>query len=365
VSFVADPGTGAWIADPYNESGVNPWQVVGGTSLSAPAWAGLLALVNQGRAAAGTPTLNSSSPTESQRDLYSLSANDYHAVTSGSNGGFNAAPGYNLVAGLGSPVGNLLVPDLVAGNYPTTGRVAPISANLNANPGYVNGGSGGTTNVINVFAALTLSSPGQDNASFGAASAPVAPAPLAISVPAPVNSTTLSTSALSTSVSPVAFDIGQARSAVASTAFVSSSTPVPSAAASIDGRFLGFAASEQALSAFWSTAAPNGLAMSPPAAFGPAWANNPAPTAAMTGVSGRGTKDPRDTSAAFSPDALSSPLLEPAVLTPDLSDCFWIWQEAVDSSADVSSEGHGAATNGMARGHGIELAGPSGAEGGE
>ena len=55
VSFVADPATGAWIADPYNLPGDNPFEVVGGTSLSAPAWAGLIALANQGRAAAGKP----------------------------------------------------------------------------------------------------------------------------------------------------------------------------------------------------------------------------------------------------------------------------------------------------------------------
>ena len=49
VSLVADPATGAWIADPYNLDPSNPFEVVGGTSLSAPAWAGLLALVNQGQ----------------------------------------------------------------------------------------------------------------------------------------------------------------------------------------------------------------------------------------------------------------------------------------------------------------------------
>ena len=36
VSLVADPNTGAWIADPYNLRADNPWAVVGGTSLSAP-----------------------------------------------------------------------------------------------------------------------------------------------------------------------------------------------------------------------------------------------------------------------------------------------------------------------------------------
>jgi subtilase family serine protease len=51
VSLFADPATGAWIADSYNLDPSNPFEVVGGTSLSAPAWAGLLAIVNQGRAA--------------------------------------------------------------------------------------------------------------------------------------------------------------------------------------------------------------------------------------------------------------------------------------------------------------------------
>ena len=61
VSLFADPATGAWIADPYNLDPSNPFEVVGGTSLSAPAWAGLFALVNQGRAAAGESALNSAS----------------------------------------------------------------------------------------------------------------------------------------------------------------------------------------------------------------------------------------------------------------------------------------------------------------
>ena len=57
VSLVADPATGAWIADPYNLPDTNPFEVVGGTSLSAPAWAGLLALTNQARADAGEAAL--------------------------------------------------------------------------------------------------------------------------------------------------------------------------------------------------------------------------------------------------------------------------------------------------------------------
>ncbi len=47
VSAVADPNTGVWI---YNH-GNGGWQVIGGTSLSSPLWAGFIADVNQIRAA--------------------------------------------------------------------------------------------------------------------------------------------------------------------------------------------------------------------------------------------------------------------------------------------------------------------------
>ena len=179
VSFVADPSTGAWVADPYNLDPSNPFEVVGGTSLSAPAWAGLVALTNQGRAATGDPNLNQSSPTETQSDLYSLSQADYNVISSGTNGGYNAAAGYNLVTGLGTPVANQLVPDLVNGNFPSSGQVAPISATLNANPDFNASNADGTTNVINVFCALTVSSLQQPD-SQQAADRTVATAPLAV-----------------------------------------------------------------------------------------------------------------------------------------------------------------------------------------
>ena len=124
VSMVADPATGAWIADSYNLDPSNPFEVVGGTSLSAPAFAGLVALVNQGRVAAGEAVLNSSSPTETQQALYSLPQADYNSITSGSNG-YTANAGYNLVTGLGTPVANLMVPDLIAYQGPGTTYAGP------------------------------------------------------------------------------------------------------------------------------------------------------------------------------------------------------------------------------------------------
>ena len=160
VSLVADPATGAWIADPYNLGADNPFEVVGGTSLSAPAWAGLVALVNEGRAAAGEATLDSSSPTETQQALYSLPQSDYNVITSGSNG-YTANAGYNLVTGLGTPVANLLVGDLVAYQGPGTTYAGPTVGALQDATLVNTGSSGsGSTNVFSVFSAITMSSGG-------------------------------------------------------------------------------------------------------------------------------------------------------------------------------------------------------------
>ncbi len=157
LSFVADPVTGAWIADPYNLDPSDPFEIVGGTSLSAPAWAGLLALVDQGRAAAGEPALNSSSPIDTQQALYMLPQSDYNVIASGTNG-YSAGAGYNLVTGLGTPVASLLVPDLVAYHGSSTSYAGPTVAPLQ-NVGSVNPGGtsdGGPTDVFSVFDALTL-----------------------------------------------------------------------------------------------------------------------------------------------------------------------------------------------------------------
>ena len=43
--------------------------------------------------------------------LYSMAAADYHDITSGSNGGYSAAPGYDMVTGRGTPVADKLVLD--------------------------------------------------------------------------------------------------------------------------------------------------------------------------------------------------------------------------------------------------------------
>ncbi|MGO9463631.1 MAG: SdrD B-like domain-containing protein [Isosphaeraceae bacterium] len=156
VSLLADPATGAWIADPYNLGADNPFEVVGGTSLAAPAWAGLIALVDEGRAAAGLASLNSTGPTETQQALYSLPQSDYNMITSGSNG-YTASAGYNLVTGLGTPVANLLVADLVAYQGPSTIYAGPTVGTLQNTTLVATGYSaGGSLTSFSVFNAITV-----------------------------------------------------------------------------------------------------------------------------------------------------------------------------------------------------------------
>ena len=85
-----------------------------GTSLGSPCWAGLFAIANQGRVAAGGRTFNvPTNPTQALQALYSLPAGDFHDITSGYSG-LSAGAGYDEVTGLGSPIANLLIPALVS-----------------------------------------------------------------------------------------------------------------------------------------------------------------------------------------------------------------------------------------------------------
>jgi subtilase family serine protease len=107
VAMVADPNTGVSMYDQQ----VGGFIVVGGTSVAAPLWAGVVALANSGR---------SGTMKNADNELYNVASNatkyatDYHDVITGSSGGScTTGTGYDLVTGLGSPVSNNLVPDLI------------------------------------------------------------------------------------------------------------------------------------------------------------------------------------------------------------------------------------------------------------
>ena len=116
VAFDGDPSTGVAVYDSYNDTGDGPWHTTGGTSLSAPVWAALMAIADQGRVAEGGTTLDGG--TQTLPALYAMAPADFHDITSGGNGGFRAGPGYDRVTGLGTPRADLLVPDLAAYSLP-------------------------------------------------------------------------------------------------------------------------------------------------------------------------------------------------------------------------------------------------------
>jgi subtilase family serine protease len=103
IAFNADPNTGYFVLD----QAIGGWYEVGGTSAGAPQIAAMVALADQLRGPAGS--LGGASQTLPA--LYKASSKDFHDITSGNNG-YPAAPGYDLITGRGTPIANLLIPDL-------------------------------------------------------------------------------------------------------------------------------------------------------------------------------------------------------------------------------------------------------------
>src|SRR6185437_14474404 len=107
------------------------------TSAGAPQWAALVAIADQGLAQAGKGSLDGA-----QSRLYQLSSSDFHDVTAGGNG-YSAGAGYDLATGLGSPLANLVVADLVSG---TVAQPTPVTGGSGSSGGGSSGGgsSGGS-----------------------------------------------------------------------------------------------------------------------------------------------------------------------------------------------------------------------------
>src|SRR6266487_663387 len=113
VAGDADPSTGLAIYSTTDGG----WIHVAGTSASAPLWAAFMAIANQ---MAGHP-LGFINPTLYKLAASSAYAQDFHDIIVGNNSisnsqvqGYPAVPGWDPVTGLGTPVLDELLPDLIA-----------------------------------------------------------------------------------------------------------------------------------------------------------------------------------------------------------------------------------------------------------
>ena len=116
VSYDGDPNTGVPSYSSYVCGACKTgWLQWGGTSIGTPQWAALFAIANSIRVYNGKATL-----TQPQLILYPIGETYYHDITSGTNGSCGractAATGYDLVTGLGSPIGHTLIHQLISGN---------------------------------------------------------------------------------------------------------------------------------------------------------------------------------------------------------------------------------------------------------
>jgi hypothetical protein len=125
VAFDANPQTGVEVYETTPHSSQGSWQVVGGTSLGAPAWAGIIAIVDQGRLLAGEGSLDG--PTQTLPALYALPSTDFKQVSS-LRGVTTFDP--NTPTGLGSPNGPSLITDLVSSSL--TALSKPVAATVAA-----------------------------------------------------------------------------------------------------------------------------------------------------------------------------------------------------------------------------------------
>ncbi len=115
VAFPADVNYALYATADFGSIGPSwpHWTVIGGTSASAPCWAGLVAIANQMSAEAGGKSLGFIHPA-----LYSLQGEGMHDITQGNNSyvgvtGYRAQSGYDLVTGWGTPIADQLLPALI------------------------------------------------------------------------------------------------------------------------------------------------------------------------------------------------------------------------------------------------------------
>ena len=133
VSFNADPSSGQYIVSIAPGSTTQNWFSVGGTSLSTPQWAGLMAIANAQRLLAGSAVLGA--PHSVLYGQIASASASYAAafadVTKGSDGSCStcvAKAGYDTLTGLGTPNSASLLSALSGAPLPVAAPVVTSAA---------------------------------------------------------------------------------------------------------------------------------------------------------------------------------------------------------------------------------------------
>jgi Pro-kumamolisin, activation domain len=155
---------GQWFVVYYGGS----WSGLGGTSLSAPIWSALIALIDDSSARCRKAAVGFINPS-----LYQLAAStpaDFNQITpGGSNNDYGppgspypATSGYDMVTGLGSPAGANLAQSLCGGTLWSTPGNAGSELEVRQAPAIAAGGSDTTAGAGSetLYAALVDNSPG-------------------------------------------------------------------------------------------------------------------------------------------------------------------------------------------------------------
>lgn len=102
VAFDSDMASGVAIYDstPYND--IVGWTLIGGTSLAAPCWAGIIACMGQHRKR--IKNINELLYKIAGETDYTFPQKYYTDITIGSAGTYQALPGWDFCTGLGSPI---------------------------------------------------------------------------------------------------------------------------------------------------------------------------------------------------------------------------------------------------------------------
>ena len=127
LSIVGNPDTGCYV---YSQG---QYEIIGGTSLSAPIISGTMAIIAYQRLLNNKTLYNSNpnSPNGIQNILYNIYGSDknmynylFYDVTQGTSGNYSTMKGYDLPCGLGSPKIETFVPYLVGDTITPSYKVA-------------------------------------------------------------------------------------------------------------------------------------------------------------------------------------------------------------------------------------------------